>query len=139
MKKLLISILSILIICGGVFALAACGGGEPTRYNINFIVDGEVYATVETVGDAIVEMPASPTREGYTFDGWYYDNGSFEMPFNEGSLIEAPVFESFDVYAKWTAGNGIAYKVEHYLENIDKNGYELAEAVTLTGKSVSGA
>ena len=47
-------------------------------------------------GDAI-EMPTTPTREDYTFDGWYYDkNGKRAVDFST-----ATAERSTTLYAKW--------------------------------------
>ena len=46
-------------------------------------------------------MPENPTKEGYTFDGWYWDEGSWEKPFTANSLLDAPIQQSISVYAKW--------------------------------------
>ena len=47
-------------------------------------------------GDAI-EMPTTPTREDYTFDGWYYDkDGKRAVDFST-----ATAERSTTLYAKW--------------------------------------
>ena len=43
---------------------------EVATYTLTFMVDGEVYHTVELPCEAAVTMPATPTKEGYTFSGW---------------------------------------------------------------------
>ena len=43
---------------------------EVATYTLTFMVDGEVYHTVELPYEAAVTMPATPTKEGHTFSGW---------------------------------------------------------------------
>ena len=47
-------------------------------------------------GDHVAE-PEAPTREGYTFAGWYFDE-NYEKPFNFGSVV---VDGDATLYAKW--------------------------------------
>ncbi len=54
--------------------------------------------TVEIGGKAV--KPTNPTKEGFTFAGWYTDS-TFNTAFDFNSTIEA----SITLYAKWTAGN----------------------------------
>ncbi|WP_311774954.1 InlB B-repeat-containing protein [Listeria seeligeri] len=42
----------------------------PATYNVIFDIDG-VQNSEEVVVDALLEEPAAPTKEGYTFTGWY--------------------------------------------------------------------
>ena len=43
---------------------------EVVTYTLTFMVDGEVYHTVELPCEAAVTMPDTPTKEGHTFSGW---------------------------------------------------------------------
>ncbi len=95
MKKLfaalLITVLSIVGLC-------ACGGIE---FELNFIVDSEIYDTVKTSGKEVVEIPTNPTKDGYTFGGWYWDKDEWNKPFTANSLLDAPISSNMSVYAKW--------------------------------------
>jgi uncharacterized repeat protein (TIGR02543 family) len=44
---------------------------------------------------------ADPVRTGYAFDGWYYDDYSFNNPFNFGANMTS----SQTAHAKWIVGN----------------------------------
>ena len=48
-------------------------------------------------------MPNDPEKEGYIFDGWYWDNNVWSKPFTANSLLDAPFSSNMSVYAKWTA------------------------------------
>ena len=91
-------ILFAIILCAVISAMVACSAVE---FKLEFIVDGKVYATINTNGKEVIEMPDDPTKEGYVFDGWYYDEGIWEKPFTANSLLDTPLSESMKVYAKW--------------------------------------
>ena len=82
-----------------IVGLSSCLGG--VEFELNFVVDGEAYDTIKTSGNEIVKIPTDPTKEGYTFDGWYWDNGVWEKPFTANSLLDAPISSNMSIYAKW--------------------------------------
>ena len=71
----------------------------------------------------------TPERAGYTFNGWFTE-GTFE---NQVSNISLGSHGDKTFYAKWTANTNTPYRVEYYLENVDKNGYAEPIVVILTG------
>ena len=93
--------------------LVFVGCNKQIEFSVNFIVDGETYHTISTTGDAPITLPKDPTQEGYVFDGWYWDNGTFQRPFTANSLLDQELKEDMSVYAKWI------------LEDITKNNYDL--------------
>ncbi len=95
MKKLI----AILLIILSIVALSSCLGG--VEFELNFVVDGEIYDTVTTKGKEIVKIPNNPAKEGYTFDGWYWDKDEWQKPFTANSLLDAPISSNMSVYAKW--------------------------------------
>lgn len=104
------------------------------------MVDGEVYKTVGTDGNETVKLPKNPTKEGYTFKGWYSDNGTWQIPFTANSLLEVSLSSDMNVYAKWMSNTIAECKVEYYHQNLDKNGYDLVHTDTLSvaiGSNVS--
>ncbi len=95
-KKVKISV-SLLLVLAFMFTVfvAACG---KTKYTIRFITDGgsAVADIVEPEGTAIPK-PEDPVKEGYDFDGWYFDvehKNPVEFPYTMKA-------ESINVYAKW--------------------------------------
>lgn len=79
--------------------ITSCGKME---FKVDFIVDDAVYATINTKGEEILKMPNDPEKEGYVFDGWYWDKDSWKKPFSANSLLDAPLSSNMSVYAKWT-------------------------------------
>ena len=94
--SLIILALSILLI------ISACAKVE---FKLNFIVDGEVYATIETNGDEVISIPDDPVKEGAVFEGWYWDEGTWMLPFTANSLLNIPLTNNISVYAKFRTAN----------------------------------
>ena len=95
MKKT-IFFLSILLL----LALSACT--QSLNYTINFDSNGGTeVASIETEGITSVTIPDNPTKEGYVFDGWYWDNNTFNQPFSANSLLDTPLSSDMTFYAKW--------------------------------------
>lgn len=97
-KKLLITFLSVLMLVACAIGIAACGQVE---FKLSFIVDGEVYASIDTSGDEVITMPDDPEKENYIFDGWYWDKDTWQRPFTANSLLNEPISSDMSVYAKW--------------------------------------
>ena len=95
-SALTIGVVVLLVLMTAVFF--ACNKSTDT-YTVTFYVDGEVYKTVSTDSGSIT-LPANPTKEGYTFAGWYLDNDVWKTAFSASS-----VKANLSVYAKWTAGS----------------------------------
>ena len=96
-KLLSVAVLALLLCIG----LAACA--PILRFKIGFMVDGERYATVQTDGKTAITLPADPTKEGYTFGGWYWDEGVWEKPFTANSILDTPLSSDMLVYARWVS------------------------------------
>ncbi|MDD3947031.1 MAG: leucine-rich repeat protein, partial [Clostridia bacterium] len=105
MKKVLLVILALVCVLG----LTACDidtifNGEPiTRsFELTFdYMDGRATTTITTSGNEVVSLPDDPVREGYTFGGWYFDQGSWQKRLNEDTFLTNPIFINKTVYAKW--------------------------------------
>lgn len=74
--------------------------------------------------------PDEPAKSGYTFAGWYTDEGL--MTAADFSAIKT----SATLYAKWRENGNTRYTVIHWLENADDDGYSADTAVdTKYGKT----
>ena len=100
MKKVIASIF-VCIMLVSAFLLVSCGNSK-VEFKVNFIVDGETYSTINTNGNEVISIPQNPTKEGYTFDGWFWDEGVWQRPFTANSLLNEPLSSDMSVYAKWT-------------------------------------
>ena len=101
MRNKSLCIAFVIFLAVSVCLLAACGE-DVISFSLNFIVDGETYATVSTAGNETIALPQNPTKQNYTFDGWYWDNGTWNTPFTANSLLDAPLSSDMSVYAKFT-------------------------------------
>lgn len=68
-------------------------------FGVHFEPNGgsSVIDIIYTYGTA-VSLP-TPTRDGYTFGGWYTDNGTFKK---KVSSISKTTGQNYNLYAKWT-------------------------------------
>ena len=89
----------LMLLLSVVMVFAACGKME---FKVDFIVDDAIYATINTNGEEVLKMPNDPEKDGYVFDGWYWDKDSWKKPFSANSLLDAPLSSNMSVYAKWT-------------------------------------
>ena len=94
-------------------------------YTVTFNANGGAYTdgTTSRTGTALygqkISAPAAaeqPAKRGYTFGGWYKSSSFSEPAWN---FDADTVTNDITLYAKWVAGSGIAYKVEHYQQELD--------------------
>ena len=73
--------------------------GTPVVYTITFNSNDGTSVAPQNVnaGEKLTEPTPAPTREGFTFDGWYEDS-TFSTKFN----FDAPITDNMTLYAKWT-------------------------------------
>ena len=89
MKKILLLFLALLVLTFGIF-LVACD--EETYYTVTFDSDGGSEVDSQSVenGKKATE-PTAPTKDGYTFAGWYLDDEKWS--FIGYSITEEILFE----------------------------------------------
>lgn len=87
------------IIVVGVAAIVLCliFGMRHSGYTVTFNAKGgtDVPAQELRYGD-LLEEPEAPTRQGYTFEGWYADE-ALEEPWDFSTAVS----DSMELYAKW--------------------------------------
>ncbi len=87
------------IIAVGITAIVICiaFGLRHSGYTVVFDSNGgtDVPSQELRYGD-LVQEPDPPTREGYTFGGWYSDDALGEL-----WDFDSAVSDSMDLYAKW--------------------------------------
>ena len=81
-------------LCGGTCPVS----GSTTQYTINYDMDGGTGCSNTTYTDSAIIC--TPTRDGYTFDGWM-DNNTYEM-YNGGETVSNI---NLDLVAFWTINN----------------------------------
>lgn len=100
MKKLLtVSIIVIVLLAS--LLLVACDGAKSRSMELVYIVDGEEYARKRVNYLTMGTIPEAPPcdKEGYSFEGWYWDDEDFEVELSMFSLMYMPMSEELKVYA----------------------------------------
>ena len=74
---------------------------EPSaaEYTISFYIDGALADTVRTSGNETLDLPAAPGKDGYTFAGWFFDNGTWRNELTADTYSEKPLTGNVSVYA----------------------------------------
>ncbi len=73
------------------------GGGGVSRYTVKFETDGGTVIANKTVTrNSKLAEPEAPTKDGYTFNGWYTDE-----ELTEKYDFDKAVTKGFTLYAKW--------------------------------------
>ena len=85
---------------------------EQNQINVLYAANGGQFATGETFqqgvtdSDGVMRQPAEPTRDGYTFDGWYwhadYSGYTDEQKAADKVDFSQPVQSDVNIYAQWT-------------------------------------
>ena len=102
------------------------------EYEVQFDTDGgsEVASITGIKHGTSIYEPRIPTKQGYTFLGWYDEGLTVKWNFRE------PVLGDMTLYAKWDAGTS-DYTVEYYTEKVTGDGYDLYGSNDLSGKTGS--
>ena len=85
---------------------------EQNDHAVMYVANGGQFATGETFqqgvtdSDGVMRQPAAPTRDGYTFDGWYwhadYSGYTDEQKAADKVDFSQPVQSDVNIYAQWT-------------------------------------
>lgn len=71
----------------------------PTEYTITFYIGEDVADVIETSGNEILVLPEAPQKEGYAFEGWFFDNGTWRNELTADTYADAPLTADVNVYA----------------------------------------
>lgn len=125
-KKSLITIIILSIIVAAIL-LSGCGN---FIYTVTLNLYDDVTEMQSVFGGSLSHIKI-PQREGYNFEGWFYDS-EFNLPYNDGDSINSNI----TLYAKWSLGE---ITVTYYLDSINSIqqttaiGEDLIENPQLTG------
>ncbi len=74
---------------------------EPSaaEYTISFYIDGALADIIRTSGNETLDLPAVPGKDGYTFAGWFFDNGTWRNELTADTYSEKPLTGDVSVYA----------------------------------------
>lgn len=96
-QRLLALLLLVVLLVGALTVLSSCGGSE---YTVTFAGEGITLPAAQKVksGEQATK-PASPTKEGYTFLGWYADGSDTSFDFG------TPITSDLTLTARFEAAN----------------------------------
>jgi len=84
-----------------ILLLGLVGCGSSTQYTIRFQSnEGSSVASIIIDGMTLPSL-AESNREGYSFDGWYFDNDTFVLPVTQAAIQENPIVANITIFAKW--------------------------------------
>ena len=132
-KKLALLVLAICTVMACSISFVACNITVPVDFELQFIVDGEVYATIDTAGEETISLPANPKKDGFEFDGWYWDENTWERPFTANSLLNEKLTSDMRVYAKWKDAET---EKQEYVVTFNSMGGTAIDSVTVTEGSL---
>ena len=106
-----------------------------TSVNVYAIIKAGYWVTFDSNGGSAIDSQfvfdkislndqTTPTKPGYTFDGWYKDS----TPVENGATVTSPM----TLKAHWKAAK-VSYTVIHWWENADDDGYSFHESENKTG------
>lgn len=72
----------------------------PQEFKINFILNNEIYSTIQTSGLEVINLPVEPAITGYSFEGWYFDKDVWQIELTSLTFINAELTQNKNVYAK---------------------------------------
>ncbi len=71
----------------------------PTKYTVTFYAGEDVAGVIETSGNEILVLPEAPQKEGYAFEGWFFDNETWRNELTANTYADAPLTADVNVYA----------------------------------------
>lgn len=103
------AVLALICLCS--ICLISCNkdNRQEGKYLLKFKSDGANYDVMIVGGsDGEISLPQDPKKSGYSFAGWYLDDGVWNRPFDPSAELTADT----EVYAKWTRTTfAISYKL----------------------------
>lgn len=98
-------------------------------YTISFVSFGDEISTINHKGMGSIELP-EPTKEGYDFLGWFFDEDIWQNPLTDVYFAEKKIDKNYTVYAKWRVLEYVTVTFETYSA-------DLAPILVVKGKSFS--
>ena len=110
---------------------------ETKTYTVTFYSKGGSSVDTQTIVEGkTATKPTAPTRKGYTFKGWYTDDGVFVNRFN----FDTEITENTNLYAKWEEDKpAVPTKEDLYISDIEYDGNYVTGKVTSKGEAVKDA
>ena len=132
MKKFIAVIIALILSVTSLILIGCDRSGRGSSGNsvcIEFYLEETLYERVKA-DNAVYKLPDEPEKDGYNFDGWYWDKDLWENPLSEESVknkIDAGE-KTLKVYGKWNESE----TVSGISENIN---FSAAEYLTPEGET----
>ena len=128
MKKGFLVAIILIAVLTCALAFAACAEVSTT---VTYMVDGEVFKTLVVTGTGQSDPGFTPSKSGYTFDGWYTDEALY-TPFDFEAYAANEERTNIAVYAKWEVNTyNITYENTKGAANSNPATYNIETAITL--------
>ena len=128
MKKGFLVAIILIAVLTCALAFAACAEVSTT---VTYMVDGEVFKNIVVTGTGQSDPGFTPSKSGYTFDGWYTDT-ALRTPFDFEAYAANEERTNIAVYAKWEVNTyNITYENTKGAENSNPATYNI-ESATIT-------
>lgn len=103
---------------------------EVKKYKVKFIVDNKIVKEEIVKNGETISIPESPTKQGYTFNGWYY----------EGKKISSniKVTNDISIIAKWDIYTYTIELINDDVFSINRLVYVYKNNEKITAKSIYG-
>lgn len=93
-KKILIIICTIAVVISIIISVIIFTKKEPITYNVSFETNGGTKVSSQIINEGeLVQRPKDPTKEGYIFIEWTYENKTYDF--------SLPVKSDLVLVAKW--------------------------------------
>ncbi|MBQ4444259.1 MAG: InlB B-repeat-containing protein [Clostridia bacterium] len=140
MKKSLVAVLCVIMLVLSIATLSACKNRttKVKEITVSFVVDDAVYTTVKTDGKSSVSIPAAPTKEGYTFGGWYLDKDSWAKVFTATTLQSEAVTIDVSVYARFVVNTYTVNYVDENGTHANPTAYTVEDEINLQAAAKPG-
>ena len=108
----------------------------PTEYTITFYIGEDVAGVIETSGNEILVLPKAPPKDGYAFEGWFFDNGTWRNELTANTYADVPLTADVNVYAYYIKAEDpepeppLEYKVTFYA------GEDVAGVIETSGNEI---
>lgn len=131
MKRKLSLILIVTMIFALLMVFASCNNH---RVSISFESNGGSEVSSIFIGkDGSINLPNEPQRDGYSFDGWYFDT-AFTEPYSfETATVK---IRDFILYAKWIKNGLVFTQINHSYAVTGFNGNDESVTIPSTYKTL---
>ncbi len=127
-KTRLLMVMSMLFL----IILSACKETRSENFKIHFDTSGgPLIESITYNGKDSYPFPNDPTKEGYIFDGWYFDNDSFEDSYSEDKLINKKIKSDVTLYAKWVLYVNVLNELEQRISSFEAHGNQFKIEMTI--------